>query len=101
MPTLDYKEYLMHDLSDLEYAAGYLTAALEEGEAVFFLAVCDVADALGDGGELPESTPLNRDSVCRLLSERGGTRLSSLKSILGELGIEIQFRAKTPDTKVA
>lgn len=35
MPTLDYRQRLLEDLTDSEYAAGYLTAALEEGEVVF------------------------------------------------------------------
>jgi hypothetical protein len=32
MPTLDYREHLFEDLMDSEYAAEYLTAALDEGE---------------------------------------------------------------------
>ena len=38
MPTVDYKELLLKDLKDRKYAAGYLTAAFEEGEDVFLCA---------------------------------------------------------------
>ncbi len=46
MPTIDYKELLFEDLKNLDYAAGYLTAALEEGQEVFLLAIHDVKQAL-------------------------------------------------------
>jgi DNA-binding phage protein len=46
-PTVDYRQHLLKDLKDTDYAAGYLTAALEEGEDVFLLALRDVAQAHG------------------------------------------------------
>jgi probable addiction module antidote protein len=101
MPTLDYQEHLLEDLTDPDYAAGYLTAALEEGEDVFLLAVRDVADAHGGVGRLAEGTSLNRENLYSMLSERGNPRLSSLLSVLRELGVEIQFRARPRDTKAA
>jgi probable addiction module antidote protein len=97
MPTLDYRAHLLEDLKNPEYAAGYLTAALEEGEDVFLLAVRDVVDAHGGIGRLSESTSLNRENLHQILSQRGNPRFSSLMSILRELGVEIQFRAKPCD----
>jgi len=94
MPTVDYHERLLKDLEDLEYAAGYLTAALEEGEDVFLLAVRDVVQAHGGMAALAESTNLNRESLYSMLSSEGNPRLSSLTSILNELGIEIKFAPK-------
>jgi probable addiction module antidote protein len=101
MPTLDYRAHLLEDLKNPEYAAGYLTAALEEGEDVFLLAVRDVVDAHGGIGRLSESTSLNRENLHQILSQRGNPRLSSLMSILRELGVEIQFRAKPCDMTAA
>ena len=43
--TVDYAKFLEEKLRDPEMAAGYLTAALDEGEDVFLLAVRDVAEA--------------------------------------------------------
>ena len=48
------------DLKNLDYAAGYLTAALEEGEDVFLLAVRDVVQAQGGMSALSQATKLNR-----------------------------------------
>lgn len=101
MPTLDYREQLLQDLQEPHYAAGYLTEALEEGEEVFLLAVRDVVDAQGGIGRLAGSTSLNRENLYTMLSERGNPRLSSLVSVLREVGVEIQFRAKPRDTKAA
>ncbi|MCL4203851.1 MAG: putative addiction module antidote protein [Pirellulaceae bacterium] len=101
MPTLDYRERLFEDLMDSEYAAGYLTAALDEGEDVFLLAVRDVVDAHGGIGQLAENTSLNRENLYQMLSERGNPRFSSLMSVLRELGVQIQFRAKPRDTRAA
>ena len=39
MPTVDFKQHLLKDLKNIKYAAGYLTAAFEEGEDVFLLAL--------------------------------------------------------------
>jgi probable addiction module antidote protein len=91
----------LEDLSDSEYAAGYLTAALEEGEEVFLLAIRDVVDARGGIGHLAESMSLNRENLHQMLSERGNPDFSSLMSLLRELGVEIQFRAKPRDTRPA
>jgi hypothetical protein len=43
--TKDYKQDLLGRLQDSDYAAGYLAAALEEGEEAFVLARRDVAHA--------------------------------------------------------
>ncbi len=101
MPTLDYRQRLLEDLTDSEYAAGYLTAALEEGEEVFFLAVRDVVDACGGIGHLAQSMSVNGENLHHMLSERGNPDFSSLITILRELGVEIQFRAKPRDTRAA
>ena len=39
------KEWLLEQLKDLDFAAGYITAAIEEGEAAFLVAVRDVVEA--------------------------------------------------------
>jgi probable addiction module antidote protein len=94
VPTTDYKETLLKDLKNAEYAAGYLTAAFEEGEDVFLLAVRDVARALGGIGALSQSTRLNRESLYTMLSKQGNPRLSSIASILDKLGFEVKFSPK-------
>ncbi|HWT03033.1 MAG TPA: hypothetical protein VN256_22470 [Pyrinomonadaceae bacterium] len=65
-----------------EEAAAYLNAALEEGDPrAFLLAPRDVAEARGIG-RLAGQAKLNRESMYRMLSERGNPRLASLDPVL-------------------
>jgi DNA-binding phage protein len=82
-PTIDYKAHVLKDLKNLDYAAGYLTAALEEGDSVFLLAIRDVVQA--------RATKLNRENLYDMLSTKGNPRLSSITSILYKLGLEIKL----------
>lgn len=91
MQTVDYKERLLEDLKDRDYAAGYLSFALEEGEDVFLLAVRDVVQACGGMSALAEATKLNRENLYDMLSENGNPRLSSIVAILKKLGFTINF----------
>ena len=102
MPTIDYKDdFLLHELQDRERAAAYLTAALEDGEEVFLLAVRDVVEAYGGIGTLAKLTQLNRENLYAMLSVTGNPRLSSLTTILATLGFEINFRPKLQGTAAA
>jgi probable addiction module antidote protein len=94
MKTVSYKAGLLKRLADPDCAAGYLTECFEEGEAEFLLALRDVVEAHGGVGQLAKVAKLNRESLYKLLSKDGNPRLSSLASILGGLGIELQFVPK-------
>ena len=94
MKTASYKEGLLKRLADPEYAAGYLTECLEQGEAEFLLGLRDVVEARGGVGQLARTARLSRESLYRLLSRSGNPTLSSLSSILDALGIELQFAPK-------
>jgi len=101
MPTIDYKELLFEDLKDIDYAAGYLTAALEEGQDVFLLAVRDVAQALGGMTELSKATDLNRENLYDIFSKDGNPRLSSLIPIIDKLGFDVKFTPKLHGSNAA
>ena len=92
--TTDYREFLHKRLRNPEMAAGYLTAALEEGEDVFLLAVKDVALAQGGVGALARTTHLNREGLYAMLSKAGNPRLSSISTIVDALGLKVEFTAK-------
>jgi len=95
VPTIDYKnDFLLHELLDPDRAAAYLTAALEDGEEVFLLAVRDVVEAHGGIGPLAKLTQLNRENLYAMLSQTGNPRLSSLTTILDALGFAISVRPK-------
>jgi probable addiction module antidote protein len=94
MPTFDYDDYLIEQLKDPDYAAGYLTACLEEGEDVFLSAIKNVAKAQGGIKTLADSTQLNRENLYDMLSEEGNPRFRSLTAILDRLGFKVSFSPK-------
>ncbi len=93
MPTRSYDEFLQRELREPEMVAEYLSAALDEGSiAQFLLALRNVADAHGGVGVLSDITQLNRQTMYRMLSERGNPTLSSLLATLHAIGIDVTFR---------
>jgi probable addiction module antidote protein len=101
MPTKSYKEHLLERLKDLDYATGYLTECLNDGEAAFLVGLRDVVEAQGGISTLSKKTELNREGLYDMLSEKGNPTLSSLSSILSTLGIELQFAPKLHGTEAA
>jgi probable addiction module antidote protein len=85
-----YKNSLKDFLRDPADAADYLNAALGEGDAAaFLLALRDVADVQGGIGKLASSSQLNRESMYRMLSEKGNPRIDSLNAVLQALGLRL------------
>jgi len=86
-----YQDQLIEALQDPQEAQAYLNAALEDGDSeVFLLALRDVAEArLGGVRQLANQTQLNRESLYRMLSEKGNPELSSLNAILTSLGFRL------------
>jgi probable addiction module antidote protein len=93
MPTKSYDELQQRELQDPEVAAEYLSASIEEGSVdQFLLALRCVADAHGGLGVLSDVTDLNRQSMYKMLSERGNPTLANLLTVLRAVGIELSFR---------
>jgi probable addiction module antidote protein len=88
---IDYHEDLMQELQDPQEAQEYINAALQdEDERVFLLALKDVLEAQGGNVSwLSKKTKLNRENLYRLLSKKGNPKLTSLKSILNAIGLEL------------
>ncbi len=86
-----YQEHLIETLTDPSEAAGYLNAALEDGDKeLFLLALRNVAEArLGGMSKLAAATGLNRESLYRMLSGKGNPELKSLDRLLHALGLKI------------
>lgn len=101
MPGIDYDEYLLGELRDIDYAAGYLTACLDEGEDVFLVAVRNVAKAQGGMAALSGATKLNRESLYDMLSQDGNPRLNSFMRVLDKLGLKVEFKPKPRGRKAA
>jgi probable addiction module antidote protein len=90
----NYDSYLIKELKDLDYAAGYLKEAIEEGEEVFLIALKNVAIAQGGIKILSEATKLNRENLYHMLSKKGNPLFVNINTILNELGLEISFERK-------
>ena len=99
--TSDYKEFLFKRLQHPNTAAGYLTAALEEGEETFLLALKDVAEAKGGIAPLAKRSRLNREGLYQMLSQSGNPRFSSLSTILDALGMKLQLAPKLQSAKAS
>ena len=92
--TKSYRDSLMEDLHDPKEAAAYLTAALETGDsAAFLVALRDVAEAKGMS-QLAQDAQLNRENLCRMLSQQGNPQLDSLTAVLDALDLRFAVTRK-------
>lgn len=85
-----YQADLIESLRDPREAEEYLNAALEEEDPeLFLLALRNVTEAQGGVAQLAEKTKLNRESLYKMLSERGNPELKSLDALLHALGFRL------------
>ena len=94
--TVSYRDELIKDLSDPAEAAAYLNAALEDGsQKIFLMALRDIAEAKGMT-KLSKKTKLNRESLYRMLSDKGNPQLSSLTTLLDSAGLRLAVQVRQP-----
>lgn len=88
---IDYQEDLIESLRDPQEALAYLNAALtDEDERIFLLALKNVLEAQGgDMTSLAREADLNRENLYRILSKKGNPKLTSIKSVLNAMGLEL------------
>jgi probable addiction module antidote protein len=91
----DYKDDLLADLADPEYAAHYVTAAYRESRGAFLVALKDVADARLGMTKLAGSVKAHRVSLYRALSEEGNPTLSTFNSIVEALDLDVSFSPRS------
>ena len=91
-PSKPYHPELIKALRDPREAAEYLSVALEDGDPEgFMLALRDVAEAQGGVAKLAAAAKLNRESLYRMLSDRGNPELRSLDALLHALGFRLSI----------
>ena len=96
MPNKSYDDLLISELRDPDFAAGYLTASLEEFSIdQCLIALRNVAQAHGGLGKLAGETELNRQNIYRMLSDEGNPTLTSFLTILAALGFELSFKPRS------
>lgn len=89
-----YHAELIENLRNPDEAEEYLNAALEEEDPELFLvALRNVAEAQGGVAQLAEKAKLNRESLYKMLSERGNPELKSLDALLHALGFRLAVTA--------
>ena len=89
-PSKPYHPELIKALRDPREAVEYLNAALEDGDPeAFLLALRNVAEAQGGVAQLAEAAKLNRESLYRMLSDRGNPEFRSLDALLHALGFRL------------
>jgi probable addiction module antidote protein len=89
-----YQPDLIESLRDSREAEEYLNAALEEDDPeLFLLALRNVAEAQGGVAQLAEKAKLNRESLYRMLSDRGNPEFRSLDALLHALGFRLSVTA--------
>lgn len=87
--TTRHEDGLKAALTNPEEAAAYLNAALEENDqAVFLLALRDIAEARGFS-QMAQKTMLNRENLYRMLSATGNPQLVNLNAVLHSLGLRL------------
>lgn len=91
-PSKPYHPELIKALRDPREAVEYLNSALEDGDLEgFLLALRDVAEAQGGVAQLAEAAQLNRESLYRMLSDRGNPEFRSLDALLHALGFRLSI----------
>ena len=100
--TKQYQEDLIEALRDRGEAEEYLNAALEdEDPEVFLLALRNVAEAQGGIAHLADKAHLNRESLYRMLSERGNPEFRSLEAVLHALGFRLAVAVERNRSAIA
>lgn len=93
--STSYHEYLVKSLKNPEEAAGYLNAALADGDhRVFLAALRNVAEAHGGMTKLARKSRLNRESLYKVLSKRGNPGIQTLETLLSSLGFRLMVERK-------
>jgi DNA-binding phage protein len=96
VPVKNYRDDLLVRLSDPNYLALYLKAALdatlEDGNReAFLLALENVVGAQSTKQEVVSHANISRQHLHKLLSERSSLTLETLATILNAVGLAIDF----------
>ncbi len=95
MKARKYQDYIMEVLQDPEEAAGYLSAAIEDGDPqIFLICLRNVAKAQGGMVKLSRKSKLNRANLYKVLSRSGNPEVKTLSNILDAFGLQLSVTTK-------
>jgi probable addiction module antidote protein len=96
--SIKYQDELIKDLKNKDEAIAYLNAALEEsqkGDAesqhLFLLALRNVTEAQGGIGKLAKKSHIGRESLYKMLSEKGNPTWNTLITLFNSLGLNFRL----------
>ena len=94
--TTSFRDDLLKDLTDTEFAMYYIEAALadykEDGNTEsLWMALRDVIEAQGGIGKLAQRTKVNPQHLNDILDAKQKPHLDNLQSILSGLGFQIRL----------
>jgi probable addiction module antidote protein len=93
--SVSYHPYLIESLKDLEEAAAYIEAALEEGEPKLLqLVLTNVAEAYKEMNTFSEQAIVHHEKLDKLLSEDRDSEIYSLVALLDALGFKLAIAPK-------
>ncbi|WP_412758178.1 addiction module antidote protein [Legionella bozemanae] len=88
--SINYHDYLIESLKEPSEAAGYLNAALDDGDIDGFLeALRNVVEAHGGMTKLSEKASKGRNSLYKTISGNGNPYLRNTNEILNALGFHL------------
>lgn len=90
--SVPYESSLYQELQNKEFALAYLNECLQDEEdlSVFLLALKQVIEAQGTKmTDLSKKSGLNRESLYKMLSEKGNPEMKSIKALLNGLGFRL------------
>ena len=89
-----YKEYLINKLKDPKERAGYINAALEDGDPDILLACLnDCAKAMGGKTWLAHEAHLSRQAITAIVSKNGNPKYRNLTRLLAPMGLRFKVEA--------
>ncbi|NJN23632.1 MAG: helix-turn-helix domain-containing protein [Acaryochloridaceae cyanobacterium RL_2_7] len=96
MPVKSFQDDVLLKLQDAEFAATYLKVALDEtlqdgNTEAFLLALKNVVDARSKVSAVAKQADVNRQHLYKLLSGEGNPTLDTMISILGAVGLSMNF----------
>lgn len=88
--SIDYHDYLIESLRDPDEAAGYLNAALNDGDIDGFLeALRNVVEIHGGMAKLSEKASKGRNSLYKTIAKTGNPYLRNTNEILHAIGFHL------------
>lgn len=89
-----FQDHLESELKDVDFAATYLAAALEESDEVFITkALAEVVKAHG-ATALASETGIARQALYKMCSSEGNPSFKNISKLLAAMGLEITVQPK-------